>query len=61
MSEKTWSCSPFASIDGIKILVLDEVELDEYVQDDDLKLVLKEDLRCFAALALGLLQEDVPR
>ena len=48
-------------MDEIKILVLDEVELDEQVQDDDLKLVLKEDLRCFAALALGLLQEDVPR
>ena len=48
-------------MDEIKILVLDEVELGEQVQDDDLKLVLKEDLRCFEALALGLLQEDVPR
>ena len=48
-------------MDEIKILVLYEIELDKQVQDDDLKLVLKEDLRCFAALALGLLQEDVPR
>ena len=48
-------------MDEIKTLVLDEVELDEQVQDDDLKLVLKKDLNCFVALTLGFLQEVVPR
>ena len=42
-------------MDEIKLLFLDEVELDEQVQDDDWKLVLKEDLRCFSALILGFM------
>ena len=60
-SEKTWSFSLLASLVGIKLMFLDEVELEEEMQDDELKLVLKEDLRCFADLTLDLLQEDGPR
>ena len=38
----------------------DEVNSEEQEESEGLKLVLKEDLPCFAALALDLLQEDVP-
>ena len=37
------------------------MELEDQVDFEELKLVLKEDLGCFAALALDLLQEDGPR
>ena len=42
-------------------MFLDEVNSEEQEESRGLKLVLKEDLRCFAALALGFLHEDVPR
>ena len=42
-------------------MFLDEVNSEEQEESGGLKLVLKEDLRCFADLALDLLQEDVPR
>ena len=61
MSEKTWSFSPLVSIVGIKLLFLNKVELEEQVQDDDLNLVLKKNLKYFASLTLDLLQEDAAR
>ena len=45
----------------VKLLFLNEVELDEQVKGDDLKLVLKEDLKFFADLTLDLLQDGAPR
>jgi len=42
-------------------MLLDEVNSEEQEESGGLKLVLKEDLRRFAALALELLQEDVTR
>ena len=45
----------------IRFIFLDEVNSEEQEESGVLNLVLKGDLRCFAALALDLLQEDVPR
>ena len=45
----------------IKLMFLDEVNSEEPEESGGLKLVLKEDLRCFVALALDLLQEILPR
>ena len=54
--ENVRNSSPVASLVGIKLLFLDEVELEEKEESDDLKLVLKKDLRYFVALALDLVQ-----
>ena len=53
--------SPLPSLVEIKLLFLDEADLEEQAESDGLKLVLEEDLGCFASLALDLLQEDAPR
>ena len=45
----------------IRLLSLVEVDSEEQEGSGGSKLVLKEDLRCFATLTLELLQEDVPR
>ena len=42
----------------IKLLFLDGVELEEYVESIDLGLVSKEELKYFTILALNFLQED---
>ena len=49
------------SLVEIRLLILDEVDLEECEESEGLKLVLKEDLGCFSALALDLLQEDGSR
>ena len=53
--------SPFNSLVEIKLLFLDEVDIEEQAESDGLKLVSKEDFRCFAALTLDFLHEDTPR
>ena len=60
-SWKIWICSPFVILVGINLIFLDEVELEEQVQDDEFKLVLKEDIGYFTALALDFLQEHGTR
>ena len=55
------SYSPVYRLVGIKLLLMDEVELEEHAESVDLVLIWIEDLRCFEALTLGLLQEDGPR
>ena len=54
-------CYPQASLVEIRLLFLDEANLEEQEESEGLKLVLKECLGCFSALALDLLQEDGPR
>ena len=56
-----FSLNPLNSVLSPKLMFLDEVELEEWVKDNDLKLVLKEDLSFCAALTLDLIQEDGPR
>ena len=53
--------SPLPRLVENTLLFLDEVELEEYVESIDLGLVWMEELSCFEALTLGLLQEDGPR
>ena len=56
------NCSPLTSLGGFGLLVPDEVEPKEQVNPLKLLgLASEEDLKCFAALTLGLLEKDVPR
>ena len=55
------NCSLLPKIVEIKLLFLGEIEVEEWVESVDLGLVWKENLRCFVALTLDLLQEDEPR
>ena len=55
------SNSPWRRLVGIKLLLTDEVDLEEQADSVDLVLIWIEDLRRFEALTLDLLQEDGPR
>ena len=59
--EKLWNVSPLNVLVEIKLLFLDEVDLEEQTESNDLKLVWKECLWHFVDLALDLLQEDTQR